>query len=537
MWTAFVLLLLSVGLRGGAAADQGGSDAEPGGNTHRRSAGSSGFHLLVVPMDGSHWVGLKALAQELGRRGHRVTVVMPEVTLRIGPGAHYDSVTYPVPYDRDTVDRVLNLQDVMQTPSGSLLGRFRRRLDHIQGIRTLIHSGAESLLFNTSLVTHLSQQGFHAVLTDPMVPTGNLIARKFGIPAVNLLRGLLFSLDTRSAGCPSPPSYVPRFFTGFLDRMSFMERTLNTLVALVEPLLSRLLYRHFDHIAHRFLGEEVTVAEVLSDAAVWLQRTDVIFETPRPLMPNIIHIGGINCHIRNPLPKDLESWVSGGHGFVVFTLGSAISHMPEEKASVFLEAFRRIPHKVIWRYAGPVPDGVPDNVKMMEWVPQNDLLAHPGARAFITHAGSHGLYEGLCHAVPMVMLPLGAEQPDNARKFAQKGVGVVLDIQTLTTEILLQGLSDVINNTRYKQNVRRLSTLHRDRPVDPLELAVFWTEFVMRHRGAPHLRPAALHLHWVQYFCLDVITLLLAALLLVGMLTWRCCRRCFRKRGLKRKLD
>lgn len=38
--------------------------------------------------------------------------------------------------------------------------------------------------------------------------------------------------------------------------------------------------------------------------------------------------------------------MSGEHGFVVFTLGSMVSDMPEEVTSVFLEAFRQIPQKV-----------------------------------------------------------------------------------------------------------------------------------------------------------------------------------------------
>lgn len=76
------------------------------------------------------------------------------------------------------------------------------------------------------------------------------------------------------------------------------------------------------------------------------------------------------------------------------------------------------------------------------------VLAHPGARAFITHAGSHGLYEGLCHSVPMVMVPLAAEQPDNAHKMATRGAGIVLNIFTITTETIVQALNAVINDTR-----------------------------------------------------------------------------------------
>lgn len=76
------------------------------------------------------------------------------------------------------------------------------------------------------------------------------------------------------------------------------------------------------------------------------------------------------------------------------------------------------------------------------------VLAHPGVRAFITHAGSHGLFEGLCHAVPMLMVPISGDQPDNAQKMASKGIGIVLDFSSITTESLLQSIKDVINNPR-----------------------------------------------------------------------------------------
>lgn len=43
-------------------------------------------------------------------------------------------------------------------------------------------------------------------------------------------------------------------------------------VALLEPLMCKLLYWQFDHIAYEFLGEDVGIAEVLSESAIWLLR-------------------------------------------------------------------------------------------------------------------------------------------------------------------------------------------------------------------------------------------------------------------------
>nr|KAF6387349.1 hypothetical protein mMyoMyo1_007858 [Myotis myotis] len=58
---------------------------------------------------------------------------------------------------------------------------------------------------------------------------------------------------------------------------------------------------------------------------------------------------------------------------------------------------------------------------------------------------------------------------------------------------------------KYKENAMRLSRIHHDQPMKPLDRAVFWIEFVMRHKGAKHLRPASYDLTWVQYHSLDVI--------------------------------
>ncbi|XP_041848037.1 UDP-glucuronosyltransferase 1A1-like [Melanotaenia boesemani] len=494
--------------------------------------------LLVVPMDGSHWVGIKAIAQEMGRRGHQVTVVIPEFSMRMGPGKHYNTITFPVPYDQAVIDHLMSLnKDTLKKSTEPFLERIQSKFSQFQRIFNFIHITVEKLLFNTSLISHLEQQNFDAVLTDPMIPAGSLIARKLGIPTINLLRGIPCGLDLTAAGCPAPSSYVPRFFTGYTDKMNYKERIINTLVSLVEPLFCRLLYWKFDNIAYQFLEEEVGIAEVLSESDIWLQRIDFTLEFPRPLMPNIILVGGINCNVRNPLPQDLESWVSGKHGFVVFTLGSMVSDMPEEITSIFIEAFRQIPQKVIWRYTGNVPGNISDNVKIMKWVPQNDLLAHPGARAFITHAGSHGLFEGLCHAVPMVMVPIGGDQPDNAEKMASRRAGVVLDITSVTTEIIIQGLNEVINDTRYKENMEKLSSLHKDRPIEPLDLSVYWTEFVMRHKGAKHLKAAVHGLNWFQYFCLDVLALMAAVVLVFVILLTKCMKVCFQKLGRKRKQD
>uniref|UniRef100_A0AAV2JYY0 glucuronosyltransferase n=1 Tax=Knipowitschia caucasica TaxID=637954 RepID=A0AAV2JYY0_KNICA len=286
----------------------------------------------------------------------------------------------------------------------------------------------------------------------------------------------------------------------------------------------------FDDLVRRYIDENMSYQQLLGEGAIWLLRYDFTFEWPRPIMPNMVFIGGINCAKTSPLPADLEEFVegSGEHGIIVFTMGSMVSDMPIEIAKRFFDAFRQLPQRVLWRYEGEIPADAPKNVMPMKWLPQNDLLAHPKARLFMTHGGTHGIYEGVCNGVPMLMFPLFGDQRDNVHRMVAKGVAEQLLIYDLSTESLVTALKKMLNDKRYQENMQTLSSLHNDRPVPPLDLAVFWTEFVLRHKGADHLRVAAHNLNWIQYFCLDVLAFLALIVFIVVWITVKCCLFCTR---------
>ena len=77
----------------------------------------------------------------------------------------------------------------------------------------------------------------------------------------------------------------------------------------------------------------------------------------------------------------------------------------------------------------------------------------------------------------------------------------------------------------YRRNAQKLSRLFRDRPQTPLETAVFWTEYVIRHGGAPHMRSAALDLTWYQYLLLDVIAVIVLSIATVLGTMYFICRK------------
>ncbi|XP_060272642.1 UDP-glucuronosyltransferase 2B7 isoform X1 [Ovis aries] len=278
-------------------------------------------------------------------------------------------------------------------------------------------------------------------------------------------------------------------------------------------------------------GRQTTLSETMRKAEMWLIRTYWDFQFPHPLLPNFEFVGGLHCKPAKPLPKEMEEFVqsSGENGIVVFTLGSMITNMTEERANTIASALAQIPQKVLWRYSGKKPDTLGPNTRLYDWIPQNDLLGHPKTKAFITHGGTNGIYEAIYHGIPMVGIPLFADQPDNIAHMKAKGTAVSLDFEKMSTRDLLNALNEVINNPSYKENVMWLSTIQHDQPMKPLDRAVFWIEFVMRHKGAKHLRPAAHDFTWYQYHSLDVIGFLLACVATAAFVLTKCYLFCYRK--------
>jgi UDP:flavonoid glycosyltransferase YjiC (YdhE family) len=64
-------------------------------------------------------------------------------------------------------------------------------------------------------------------------------------------------------------------------------------------------------------------------------------------------------------------------------------------------------------------------VRVERWVPHEHLL--PRCDVAVTHAGSGSVVAALTHGVPLVLLPMGADQRNNARRCEVLGVGVTLD--------------------------------------------------------------------------------------------------------------
>ncbi|KAL2091819.1 hypothetical protein ACEWY4_011617 [Coilia grayii] len=499
--------------------------------------------ILVWYTDGSHWMNMKPILDTLIERGHSVTILFQNASMFINPKEH-------ARYDYHLFNVSMEMSEVVEFFDDFMYFSFYE-LDRLSypsigwRLHQLLHKDAElgiricdGLLRSDALMEKLKQAKYDILFTDPIYPGSELLAEVLNVPFVYSLRfSVANSMERLCGQLPAPPSYVPGTMVKLTDQMSFSERLTNSVFYLLVDAMYRSIWTQYDQYYSEVLGKPTSFCELMGKADMWFIRTYWDFDYPRPILPNFKYIGGVHCKPAKPLPKDMEDFVqtSGNDGIVVFTLGSMITNLTREKTNIIASALGQIPQKVLWRYKGERPETLAPNTRLYEWIPQNDLLGHPKTRAFVTHGGTNGMYEAIYHGVPMVGIPLFADQPDNMMHMKAKGAAVIMDYSTMQTEDLAEGLRAVINDPSYKANAMKLSKIHHDRPESPRDEAVFWIEHVIRNKGAKHLRVQAHNLTWYQYHCLDAFPILIGIVVLVLILVFQTCKFCCRKLCLRSK--
>ncbi|KAF7669496.1 hypothetical protein LDENG_00189740 [Lucifuga dentata] len=494
-----------------------------------------GGKVLVFPVDGSHWLNMKTLVQGLHSQGHQITVLRSSTSWYVSEfSPHYTSITVTQEQSQniesqDFMNFFLQRSIEIRRNRGSLWG-FLAFYENLFSMLRKNHQVMANLITDVfeskTLMKELKETGFDFVLTDPAVPGGVLLAHYLQLPLVLNVRWIL-SGEGHIAIAPSPLSYVPQLFSGYSDRMDFFQRVNNIIYHGI------LVYLHhfvsnppYQAVCRHYFGNDVDVLSLIQGADLWLMRVDFTFEFPRPTMPNVVYIGGFQGKPAKPLPPNLEEFFqsSGEHGVIIMTLGTLLSNLDPEKSKIIASAFAHLPQKVVWRHIGERPSTLGNNTMLVDWMPQNDILGHPKTRAFVTHGGTNGIYEAIYHGVPILGIPLIFDQYDNMVRMKARGVAEIVEVTTLDVKSLTNALKNILDPEKpYKDNMRRLSQLHRDKPIEPTDSAIFWMEYVMRHKGAAHLRTESYKLPWYVYHNIDVIAALsVCVFLMVALISVSC---------------
>ncbi|XP_050524847.1 UDP-glycosyltransferase UGT5-like [Daktulosphaira vitifoliae] len=482
----------------------------------------------------SHFMGFKYFLETLVNKGHNLTLI-----------SFYPLDEAKYPYRHIALDlKKWNIEP----PGGSMLN-FAKVLNLIMTPIQICWFGPfiTEISLNETVVKNFianDQTSFDLVIFENFYHEAFVaLGHKYNAPVVQLLPFAATARVSQWHSNPYNPSYITDVTSSFPSNMTFVQRTINTVYVFMYTVVNRITYfPRQEKIMNKYMiypGHEnrPSLAELLRNISLTLINTHPVIGYPFPMVPSYIHVAGMHCKPPKELPEDLKTIMETAEkGVVYFSLGSVIrsSDMPKDTQSMLLSELSKIEQIVLWKWEADDLPQLPKNVIIRKWFPQNDILGHPKCKLFITHGGVHSTIEAINYAVPMLSIPIFGDQGGNSLRAEIQGIALQVPYSSLTHQAFGDALHKLLNNPSYAENAKKISITFKDEPLTQLEKAIFWVEYVMRHKGAAHLRTSANELYWFQYLLLDIIFVVLSILMLlcytIKKIFVKTCKNCFKRK-------
>ncbi|XP_047519268.1 UDP-glycosyltransferase UGT5-like [Pieris napi] len=481
----------------------------------------------------SHQVVFRPLALELAKRGHHITIITTDPFTQAKNPNITEIDVHDISYELWKKYVVLDLEFGNKDNIYPQVEVVPKVMMHI--ICSQLEQDSVQKLIN-------SKESFDLLILEGWLRQNLIYSHIFKAPVILMSSfGAMFARDEVNVGAPTHPFLYPMLIQQRLYNMSFWEK--------IQELYKR---QWFDSFWYASDGKEVAVfrekidkdlpdyEELSKNINMLFINTHPMWINNQPLPPNVVTLWGIHKHPQKPLPNDLQTYLdSSKNGVIYLSFGSnALSSiLSPEKIQIFVRVFSRLSYDILWKWETDELPGKSENIKISKWLPQSDLLRHPNIKLFITQGGLQSTDEAITAEVPMIAVPLLGDQWFNAEKYLYYKIGMKLDMETITEDELDNAISTVINDTSYRDNIRRFNDLLHDQPQSALDRAAWWTEYVIRHGGAKHLRSIAANLPWTEYyeiyFVLKLTSLLLSIIFGVLVVVYLVWRRLFTKEKLK----
>eukprot|EP00056_Hartaetosiga_gracilis_P005358 m.83981 g.83981 ORF g.83981 m.83981 type:complete len:484 (-) comp12140_c1_seq3:56-1507(-) len=440
---------------------------------------------------------LAKVGRELASRGHEVTLVRSNLDSNKVNTEGLNVHNIQLPTTKDYMEqRLLDIADA----------------EPLDGLSMIIEDVIK--FCNVSLKDEALWKAFKeadVALVDPNYLCSVVIAELAGTPikvhlaATNFYDGFVAS----PLNVPDPVATVPQAGTRLTCEMSFFERVFNTINFFVIGLLREYTISPPAEALMKEYGNNRKFYDIFDDASVAIFQTDFSFEFPRSIPSHARMVGPILPDPGQPIQDEkLRAIMDGAtDGFVLVSMGT-VARLSDQQAQVLASAFTKLGLPVVWKLNGDHNLEVGDNVHIVDWIEQNNVLAHPNIVAFLAHGGANGVLEAAYHGVPLVGFPMFADQWDNIMRHVYRGTGLIVEKDTATPESVLEALNKVINDKSFSVNAKEISAAIRDHRRTSTQRAADAVEWA-QHRGTNlrHIMPST-YLAWYVNMGLDVAVFL-----------------------------
>lgn len=376
-----------------------------------------------------------ALGSELKKRNHRVTLVTNEVFQPLAErlGLHFTGI--------GSVD---HFQSVLANPN---------IWSPVRGFKIL----AEELILGCMRPTFEAIESLscdQTVVIAPCFLFGARIAQeKFSLPLATVI------LQPSSVWSTARPTSISS-----LSWSRFLPGTLQSLMAMalrdyfLEPLLTP--------ETNRFRSE-LGLPPAKRIATDWLYSPDRViglfpnwFAVPASdWPPQLIQTGFVSHERHDPFPiaDACQAFLAEGEPPIAFTPGSGNLHA-SQFFKVAVAACQRLNQRglLLTGFQDHLPGALPDGIRHFDYVPFDGVF--PLCKAVVHHGGIGTLSKALVAGIPQLVMPMAYDQPDNAQRLKQLGVGDLIRPKRFKTDAVVQKLDDLIGSDIRRQRCKSIST-------------------------------------------------------------------------------
>ncbi|KOC69584.1 Ecdysteroid UDP-glucosyltransferase [Habropoda laboriosa] len=484
--------------------------------------------LAVIPIPAySHQIPFRPLWLELHKRGHELVIVAPNDIPNMNTTTNFTQI---------------NVGSVYSTFSDVSFVKMR-----LNGTSWLSFMKNDLLYYGTTVTDHTlsnpdlkklyapeSNEKFDVVFVELYyLPAIHMLAHRFNAPLIGLNSFGIPTVEEYSLGGLVLPSHISVWeMEGNVGTdLPFWKRLMNfwnlwhSIYIIFQeyiPTQQMIAEKHFEKPIP-------PVLDVVKNMSLVFVNQDPVISYARPNLPNAImfHSTHVSKNVE-PLPRDLKRFVdSAKNGFIYVSFGTnaQFKDFPLEIRQIFYDVLARLPYKVVFKNNDNPKSH--DNIYFAEWIPQQSILAHPNIKLYIFQGGLQSTQEAIYHTVPVLGLPIASDQEFQLRVISSRGIGNCLYFENLTPEMLESTILEMIPDPKYRKNMITLRGLVNDTPYNMLQNLVWWTEYVIRNKGALHYRTNLASLPWYQYCDMDIVAFLAIVAFIIASIVLTICVQLF----------
>ncbi|ULT87320.1 hypothetical protein L3Y34_006844 [Caenorhabditis briggsae] len=349
---------------------------------------------------------------------------------------------------------------------------------------------AVQLMKDQKIQEELRSHKYDVMIVEAFELSGFYVAHLIGIPSIPVISAVRSEPTSELFGQKSVLGFVAREGSRMAPDAGFFER-LNDVYRdfLWKKTLNILGDLQYSNIQGAIDRPVPYWKDLVKQSPIFITNSNPYLDFAVPATPAIVNAGGITMDVhRKPekLTEDYEMILKERDFTILISFGSVIRsfQMPDHFKYGLIKMFESLPDVTfIWKYENEdskFQKELPTNVHLKPWVPQTALLSDKRLKLFITHGGLGSTMELAYSGTPALMVPVFADQFQNAAMLSRHGGAVVYDKYDLQDGEKLAGIvKEIIMNPKYKWNAERLLRVLSNQPIDVKENLMKQVDFAI----------------------------------------------------------